>query len=72
MYQVMVKFFAEYQNESSENIVWRKTESTCCPEGHLSLHKTLTENGLEWDPKNEVVFLWMFHRNELNTCQYFM
>lgn len=57
-------------------IVFQKSEiifiSQCCPSGDLFLDKTLTENGLQWDPADEVVFLWMFQKGESNTCFKFM
>ncbi|XP_031619194.1 cytochrome b5 domain-containing protein 1 [Contarinia nasturtii] len=67
IYEIQAKFFAAYPEKNSEHIIWRKTESTCCPSAHLSLDKTLTENGLVFDPDNEVTFLWMFHKAEF-TC----
>lgn len=40
----------------------------CCPDGHLYLDKTLTENGLKWNPNEEVVSLWIFHKDDINIC----
>ncbi|XP_055304265.1 uncharacterized protein LOC129569455 [Sitodiplosis mosellana] len=68
IYEIRAKFFTAYPDENSENIIWRKTEWTCCPSGHLFLDQTLTGNGLMYDPADEVIFLWMFHKDEINTC----